>query len=124
MDQARERLQREFDQVAGKLRQLGIALEGDEQARPDSQAVNDIGDVAQVSERRDFEFATRERLAQRLARLTDALRRLDEGSYGVCEHCGREIQPARLQAIPESSLCRDCQEQVEREAGTARPASL
>jgi DnaK suppressor protein len=77
-----------------------------------------------VSETRDLEFGNRERLAERINRLTAALQRVDDGSYGVCERCGRQIQPARLEAIPEAACCRDCQEEIERGDRTARPASL
>src|SRR5215210_2641006 len=41
-------------------------------------------------------------------KLERALAKLDEGSYGRCDSCGREIAPARLEAVPESSLCIDC----------------
>jgi RNA polymerase-binding protein DksA len=53
------------------------------------------------------------------ASLTDvhrALKRLDEGTYGVCEACGREIPVARLDARPEARFCVDDQAQAEREA--------
>ncbi len=41
-------------------------------------------------------------------RVARALTKLDEGSYGTCDACGREIAPARLQAAPESVLCIEC----------------
>jgi DnaK suppressor protein len=44
------------------------------------------------------------------------LKRLDEGTYGVCEACGREIPVARLDARPEARFCVDDQAQAEREA--------
>ena len=37
-----------------------------------------------------------------------ALRRIDEGVYGRCASCGTEIGAARLQALPDASLCIDC----------------
>jgi RNA polymerase-binding transcription factor len=125
MNDVRKRLERELDEALAKLRQLGIMPADDEQAvRPDSQSVNDIGDVAQVNERRELEFGTRERLGERISRLDAALQRLDAGHYGICERCGRPIHPARLQALPEAPLCRDCQEEAERMEGPARRASL
>jgi RNA polymerase-binding transcription factor len=123
MKDPRNRLEKDLADVSAKLRQLGITPDEDEQAsRPDSQSVNDIGDVAQVTERRDFEFGTRERLARRIERLTAALRRVEDGSYGTCERCGERIAPARLEAIPEASMCRDCQEEMERLGAANRPA--
>lgn len=41
-------------------------------------------------------------------RVGRALAKLAEGSYGVCDECGGEIAPRRLEAIPESTLCVDC----------------
>jgi len=67
---------------------------------------------------------TRGRLAERISRLTAALERVDDGTYGVCERCGEEIQPARLAAIPEAELCRDCQEIVERLEASTRSTSI
>ncbi|MGH7948769.1 MAG: TraR/DksA family transcriptional regulator, partial [Candidatus Binataceae bacterium] len=43
-----------------------------------------------------------------------------DGSYGVCESCGLEIAEARLDALPFTRLCRDCQQEQEREARTQR----
>ena len=42
------------------------------------------------------------------ARVTRALEKLAEGSYGVCDACGAPIAPARLRAAPESVLCIEC----------------
>lgn len=47
-------------------------------------------------------------------RIEAALERLDAGKYGVCERCGRPINPRRLEALPYVTLCVDCQEIVER----------
>ena len=41
-------------------------------------------------------------------KLTRALAKLEEGSYGLCDSCGGPIAPGRLQAAPESALCIDC----------------
>ncbi len=41
-------------------------------------------------------------------RIERALVKLDEGSYGKCDNCGKEIAPGRLNAAPESALCIDC----------------
>ncbi len=44
-----------------------------------------------------------------------ALKRLDEGNYGICEECGDEISMERLKVIPFALLCRDCQETKEQQ---------
>ena len=47
---------------------------------------------------------------QRLQRLQNALRRIDQDSYGTCIRCGNEISLARLQHVPEALLCVPCAE--------------
>ena len=47
-------------------------------------------------------------LRESLSQVEDALRKLDEGSYGLCERCGKAIGPARLEARPEARRCIDC----------------
>lgn len=44
----------------------------------------------------------------------EALQRLDDGTYGQCTNCGQEIAPGRLKAMPQASLCIECQEALER----------
>lgn len=43
-----------------------------------------------------------------LARTERAIAKLDEGTYGLCDTCGRPIAPARLAAMPDGVLCLDC----------------
>ena len=47
-------------------------------------------------------------LEQSLARTERALAKLDEGSYGVCDGCGGEIAPRRLEVMPDSTMCVGC----------------
>lgn len=49
-----------------------------------------------------------------LDKVTAALRRIDAGTYGVCERCGRGIDKARIRALPYSVLCIDCKKLEER----------
>ncbi len=51
-----------------------------------------------------------------LEQINLALRRIDQGQYGVCERCGREIDFARLKAQPYSRFCLSCQRLIENEA--------
>jgi RNA polymerase-binding protein DksA len=55
-----------------------------------------------------------------LRQVQAALARLDNGTYGVCERCGKPIEPRRLEALPYATLCRSCQEESEREGGARR----
>jgi DnaK suppressor protein len=115
--QLRERLERERDAAIDQLRQLGISPETDRTTpRAGADHPLDEGDQAQASERDDLNFMTRERLAERINRLTGALERMGEGTYGICEICGRPIEPSRLEALPEAVTCLECQQRQERAA--------
>ena len=46
--------------------------------------------------------------------VTRALQRIDEGTYGTCESCGRPIDAARIKAFPRVLLCLDCKRREER----------
>ncbi|RAL25535.1 RNA polymerase-binding protein DksA [Lujinxingia litoralis] len=61
----------------------------------------------------ELRLKDRERLL--LAKVNDALYRMDTGDYGVCEECGVLIGEARLRARPMAELCIDCKEDQERE---------
>lgn len=68
-----------------------------------------------VSERsRDLDFRLRDRERQLLGKISDALRKIEEGSFGVCEECEENIEPRRLEARPVSTLCIACKERQER----------
>jgi DnaK suppressor protein len=51
--------------------------------------------------------------AQRLRAIEKALKRMEDGVYGVCEECEEAINPKRLNALPSAALCVRCQEQEE-----------
>ncbi|MBE0617623.1 MAG: TraR/DksA C4-type zinc finger protein [Proteobacteria bacterium] len=53
---------------------------------------------------------------ERVMALDDALQRLDEGTYGACRRCGERIAEERLEALPLTQLCVECQELQERES--------
>jgi RNA polymerase-binding protein DksA len=53
-------------------------------------------------------------LADQLNLVENAIKRLEQGTYGKCTNCGRDISAGRLKAMPQASLCIRCQEQLER----------
>jgi DnaK suppressor protein len=56
-------------------------------------------------------LARRERAQDKLVKLEAALRRVEKGIYGICETCGRAIEPERLAALPTATLCVVCAHQ-------------
>ncbi|MGA2410085.1 MAG: TraR/DksA C4-type zinc finger protein, partial [Candidatus Binataceae bacterium] len=61
-----------------------------------------------------------ERGSTRISEIDHALKRMDEADYGTCQTCGLEIAQQRLEAMPFTRNCRDCQWDHEREAKTKR----
>ena len=75
---------------------------------------------AQSMTQRDLDFCIGERETARLLELEAALKRLNEGRYGICTSCGGPIMEARLDAMPETAHCMACQLQSEA-GGSASP---
>lgn len=53
-------------------------------------------------------MALERRLADVLAEVEHALKKYEAGTYGICDLCGRPIEPARLEALPQANLCLEC----------------
>lgn len=70
---------------------------------------NHLGDMASATFDRELDEGLEEGAQQTLREIDAALGRLDDGTYGVCEACGKPIAPERLQAIPWARLCIDDQ---------------
>jgi len=115
LDGARENL------LAMKQKLLG---EIDSELRAEREGNKDEGmdtyDLASEERDREINFILSDRERVKLQQIDDALQRLDDGNYGVCESCGLEIGEERLTAMPFSRLCRDCQQDQEREAKSQR----
>lgn len=56
---------------------------------------------------------------QELEAIEEALMRLENGTYGLCENCGLAIEPRRLEIMPETPLCRNCMSHREKLAKAA-----
>ena len=101
-----------------------LVAEIDSELRAEREGNKDEGmdtyDLASEERDREINFILSDRERVKLKQIDDALERLDDGSYGVCESCGLEIGEERLEAMPFSRLCRDCQQEQEREAKSQR----
>ena len=74
----------------------------------------DFADAGTATFDRERDFSIRNNIRDLIDQITRALRRLDEGSYGSCERCGKPIDAARLKALPHALLCMDCKRREER----------
>ncbi|MHB8170880.1 MAG: TraR/DksA C4-type zinc finger protein [Thermincolia bacterium] len=74
---------------------------------------NHPGDVASEVFERSKDTALRQSANIHLQKIGDALAKIDQGSYGTCSTCGREIPQARIEAFPATTLCIDCKKAEE-----------
>lgn len=74
----------------------------------------DEEDQALVNLLEETQFSLIEPKRQELLAIEDALQRLENGSYGICDMCGEPIEPRRLEIMPQTTLCRDCQSRKEK----------
>ena len=79
----------------------------------DEGSAQDIADRAASSYTKKFLFSQSNNERQLLQMVDGALARIREGSFGECLHCGNEINPKRLEAVPWTRHCIECQEKLE-----------
>ena len=84
----------------------------------DANDLPDEMDLASSEYIQSFEFRLRGREKSLLSKLDLALKKIDEGTFGICEVCDEPIGKKRLEARPETSLCIKCKEDQEREERT------
>ncbi len=74
----------------------------------------DMYDLASFESERLYEYALKDRERRSVLELIDALKRIDEGIYGICDDCGKPISEKRLQAAPAATLCIECKAETEK----------
>jgi DnaK suppressor protein len=80
----------------------------------------DTYDLASEERDREINFILSDREREKLQAIEEALERIDDGTYGMCDSCESEIAPGRLEAMPFSRLCVSCQTEREKEAKQQR----
>ena len=98
-----ERRRELLSEVQGKIRDVR-AESGKE------RDVLDQGESSEVDIQEDIEFALIQMKSETLNKINEALRRVEEHTYGNCFECGDEIAGARLRALPFAVRCKDCEE--------------
>lgn len=88
-----------------------------------SDASGELGDLADYDNHpadqgtetfeRTKDLALDENLDRLLESIDNALRKIEAGTYGICDRCGSDIKPERLKALPYATFCVDCQDIVE-----------
>jgi DnaK suppressor protein len=74
----------------------------------------DPNDRASQESERNLELRIRERERKLIFKMREALQRIEDGTFGICEECGEPISPQRLKARPVTTLCIECKTVEER----------
>jgi DnaK suppressor protein len=101
-------------EIHDKLRSLRETLPAEASLVRDAEEQS-VDDFVQ-----EVDFALMEMKSETLARIDEAMHRLEDGTYGVCGECGTEIAAARMAALPFAALCRSCQENAEEQLALGR----
>jgi len=111
-DTLRRILLQKKDEVTRNLEeQMGHQFNDDLQKRIND--VLDTGDQAMLDMAEELDLSLLEMRNKNLKAIKDALQRLKEGTYGICEGCGNEIPEKRLMVMPFTPFCVDCQQKQE-----------
>ena len=86
--------------------------------------VRDVADQSVKDVSQEIEYRLSERESKAIADIDQALMRIEEGTYGVCVRCGKEIPERRLEAVPTARYDAECQSIVEQSTGEDEHATL
>ncbi|HEX2038265.1 MAG TPA: TraR/DksA C4-type zinc finger protein [Acidimicrobiales bacterium] len=125
-DDARSRLLEERERLANLRNDFtddGLTSESEESSLGElSNLDQHQADVGTETFNRERDLSILENVEAELADVEHAIRRLDDGTYGTCEACGKPIDDARLEALPATRFCMEDQASAEREARAGGPA--
>jgi RNA polymerase-binding protein DksA len=125
----------ELDDFRQRLMELGQRLKGDvsdlsnetlrrvggEASGSLSNAPLHMADLGTDQYQQEVDLSLLETEEQRLEEIAAALRRIDEGTFGRCQECGKEIGRERLQALPFARWCVACARRQEQENASTKP---
>jgi len=100
-------------QKAALLAEAGIIIGGG--LNPEKLNFPDVTDQAAAEADKNFTIRLREREQKLLKKIDEALSRIANGTFGICEHCGEEISYKRLYARPVTTYCIECKTKQEEE---------
>jgi DnaK suppressor protein len=103
----RSRLESEQKHLIEQLEQLEANVRPAEERRegsPFGKREEEAAEVAELEKR----LVAEKRIRGLLTEVEHALHKFEEGTYGLCDICGKPIDPARLEALPQASLCLSC----------------
>ncbi len=111
----RSRLKSERKRLIEELEQLRASANTTEERRegsPFGKREEEATETLELEKR----LALEKRIREQLVGVEHALHKFEEGTYGLCDSCGQPIDPARLEALPQASLCMNCKAQQAKNA--------
>ncbi len=108
LESERKRLIEELEQLEASVRPAEERREGSPFGKREEEATESF-----ELERR---ITLEKRIRDQLADVEHALHKFEDGTYGFCDSCGQPIDPARLEALPQASLCLRCKERQAKSA--------
>jgi RNA polymerase-binding transcription factor len=116
LDKLRRLLEEERETYVRQARDLAAEAEAlaSEREPGDTQFDEESGEGDTLNVERERDLALSASATQAVEEIDRALRRMDVGSYGICERCGKKIAVARLEALPFAALCIECKSREER----------
>lgn len=104
----RKRLIEEMGQLKTAMRPADERREGSPFGKREEEATESY----ELERRLTLEKSIREQLAA----VEHALKKFEDGTYGLCDNCGKPIPPERLEALPQATLCLDCKARQAKDA--------
>jgi DnaK suppressor protein len=115
-EEIRRSLQARYDELSMEYDKALVESHEVRMVEVTDTAGDDQADNGTKTAERDTAQSLLRTILDRRAQFERAMARLDEGAYGVCEGCGAQIPPERLEIFPSATSCVTCQESRERRA--------
>ena len=109
LESFRELLNERLKAILGEAEKTVKGMTNDRDSFPDPT------DRANLETDRNFLLRIRDRERKLIGKIKEALARIDDGTFGICEECGDDISEERLKARPMTTLCIDCKTKAEEE---------
>ena len=97
-----KRLEEELEQLQNNASSADERREGSPFGKREEEATETLEQEKRLS--------LENRIRKELVEVEHTLKKFDDGTYGKCDNCGKSIDPARLEALPQASLCLNCKE--------------
>ncbi|MHB8105720.1 MAG: TraR/DksA family transcriptional regulator [Dehalococcoidales bacterium] len=117
----REQLETEYKRLTEELAQSATNASSAEERRegsPFGKREEEATETLELEKR----LALENRIRQEMAKVEHALEKVKTGTYGLCDNCGKPIDPERLEALPQATMCLNCKALLAKNAKAVPPA--